>query len=187
MPSSLKTISRPPGKMRRRSGKSKPAPESASPKNWELLLGAAAGLGFSLVCSWFVVQTVVSLIDVVPKKSTELDWSDRLPSPVYIPAPPSTPAKPVPQTVEPPPKEAKPPKGRCGRDRDCRSSGLCLLEAQGVGICVECLTHSDCPGNFCSSDNVCVECTGSYQCPGSDICRDNRCIESLDTDPGWRY
>ncbi|MEE9296762.1 MAG: hypothetical protein V3W34_17600 [Phycisphaerae bacterium] len=91
----------------------------------------------------------------------------------------------------------------CTTDADCTEDGLgmCLVDAEGDGICVECLASSDCSDgdtcttdtcgddNACSSaavecaddelcdpsDGSCVDCLTDDDCDDGDVCTDNDC------------
>ncbi len=73
------------------------------------------------------------------------------------------------------------PAGRtCSTDADCPVGDLsrCLVEGDGTGTCVACLTSADCDNLlFCDGAEV---CTGNICEIGVDPCGDDVCLEDVD-------
>jgi hypothetical protein len=69
----------------------------------------------------------------------------------------------------------------CSNDGEC-APPLAHCEP-GKGVCVECLTNTNCEEGVCEpSSNACVACTGNQDCEEQMICDTSqwRCVECID-------
>ena len=173
--------------MRRRKSKPPPTTPSPSPSPFALPIGALFGAILSIAASIVAVKVLVETIDQIPKAKVPASWEYTLQEtdtsfPAVLRETPVEPSKP--QVAE----RTKPPKGRCYRNEDCRSSGVCRLEPGVGGVCGECWSNTDCPGSGICNDGICGRCRAAVDCPGKEVCRDSRCVllEEFEA-PGWRW
>lgn len=161
---------------RRRRSVPTPPPRKTMSSDWDPFIGGIIGMGLVFLAVNIALNVGLQYLERLPKPEHGVAWADRVDeSDTSWPAAPEETSY---SYVSPPaPEEPEPPKGRCLKDTDCRSTGICLQLAGVGGVCASCRMASDCAGeNVCDENGDCVRCVSSSSCPGVELCVDKQCV-----------